>query len=267
MAAKVLRMNLKTARHIVRIYEATGRVDALPRGGRKIGSCKFDEEMRQALIAFVDANPLATLKALRTKLSAQLPNKPPVTIKTLARALEGALYTFKIATKNTDIRLSANSQGVIEKRREYALLMTELQQDTVVVYIDETGYNLWTRRSQGWSRRGQPVRRRCPTQRGPNLSICLAVSSALGLVKSEFFRGGQTKERFQHFVNDLVEQVVPQIGNARVVIVCDGPTFHRGVAVPEQHRHQFELHLLPAYSPFLNPCEMAHSAVKASIKL
>lgn len=102
-ASRILGIKLKTARHIVRCFEETGRTDALPRGGRKDARCKMDEEMRQELTNIVDANPFATLNIMREQLMERLPNKPAVSIATVARALEGSLYTFKIGTKDADV--------------------------------------------------------------------------------------------------------------------------------------------------------------------
>ena len=266
LASNVLGIKAKTAEHIIHVYDTTGRSDALPRGGRRQELCKIDDEMRHALAEIVDSNPFATLTRMRQRLHEQLPDKPMISINTIGRALRGMLYTLKIGSKEADIRMHANSEEVINKRREFAQFMTDLPPNATVIYVDETGYNLWTRRTQGRSPRGQAVLRQCTTQRGPNMSLCLAISSAVGLVKGTIFNGGQTRQRFQQFVTELVQTASQQIGDVPVVIVCDGPTFHRGIVVPEEHRGQFSIQLLPPYSPFLNPCEMAHSAVKAVIK-
>ena len=119
---------------------------------------------------------------MQRKLTLELPQKPAISESTIARAMNSMLISLKVATKDADVRLAANTQDVIQARRDYAMMMTGLPVNDLAVFINETGYNLWTRRTQGRARVGQPVRRTVVTQRGPNMTMCLAVSSELGIV-------------------------------------------------------------------------------------
>ena len=73
------------------------------------------------------------------------------------------MYTVKLTTKGTDVRSRTNSQENIEARREYAEFVLNLDPAVRLVFLDETGFNLWTTRSQGRSLKGEEVRRRVTT--------------------------------------------------------------------------------------------------------
>ena len=57
-------------------------------------------------------------------------------------------------------------------------------------FIDEFGINIHTRRNQGRSKKGDRVYRRLSGQRGPNITVCIAVSNHQGLVYYQVFAGG-----------------------------------------------------------------------------
>lgn len=82
----------------------------------------------------------------------ELPLKPQVADCTIARMLDGALYTSKLVR---DVPPQRNSQHVLDARFEYA---TWLLQEGVArprIYVDECGFNIWTRRSMGRSPSGK----------------------------------------------------------------------------------------------------------------
>lgn len=180
--------------------------------------------------------------------------------------LQGMLYTLKLVTKGSDTRASCNLPENIEARREYANFMLHLDASVHIVYLDETGFNLWLRRSQGRAIRGRPVKRTVTTQRGPNVTVCMAICAEFGLVHSTVQRGGQTLVRFQEFINFLAERCNELDADGSWLVVMDGPHFHRGARVPEQLQEKISIRILPPYSPFLNPSELANSALKARIK-
>lgn len=136
--------------------------------------------------------------------------------------LHGLLYTVKLGTKGTDVRLSTNSATNIEARRDYAEFMLHHDPRVRTVFVDETGFNLWARRSQGRAMLGRPVKRRVTTQRGPNVTVCLAIAAEFGLVHCVVQRGGQTIPRFQDFVNELCERCTELAPDNEWLIVTDG---------------------------------------------
>lgn len=171
-----------------------------------------------------------------------------------------------MALKGTDVRLRTNADENVAARHEYATGMLNLDHNVRTVFLDETGFNLWTRRSQGRALKGQAVRRIVTTQRGPNVTVCMAISAEFGLLEADVFRGGQTRQCFGEFVNRLAQRCHDADPNSSWLIVMDGPNFHRGVTLPQELQHQIRIQFLPPYSPFLNPSELANSALKAVIR-
>lgn len=165
------------------------------------------------------------------------------------------------------MRLATNSEANIQARREYAEFMLQLGQNVRTVFPDETGFNLWLRRSQGRSFRGRPVKRTVTTQRGPNVTVCMAISADFGLVSYTVQRGGQTGARFQDFLSQLAERCFELDQESEWLILMDGPNFHRAARVPDQLQHRVSIRILPPYSPFLNAAELANSALKSAIKM
>ena len=199
--ADTLGIKHSTARSIVATYLRTGRREKLAKGGAKNG--KIDDEMRQELMRLIEDNPLLTLLQMKNDLAASLPNKPPISTSTIARALDGMLITIKLAEDVPDQR---NAQRVIDARHEYA---TWFLRDAVLghcVFIDECGYNIWTRRSFGRAPRGEPARRVVNGQRGHNCNVTFAVSGEVGLVAHTIRMETTTRESFENFLAITVQQ-------------------------------------------------------------
>ena len=107
--------------------------------------------MRVHLREIIEDNPLVTLEQMKRSLRENLPEKPEVSTSTIARALDGMLLTLKLAEDVPDAR---NSPRILDQRVEYAEWFLHEGVISHCVYIDETGYNIWTRRSQGRAPRG-----------------------------------------------------------------------------------------------------------------
>ena len=135
-----------------------------------------------------------------------------------------------------------------------------------LVYLDETGYNVWTRRSQGRSRIGHPARREVHTQRGTNVMCTLAISPEIGLLHYRIKQERVTSSTFQEFFEELLRQVhMTWPPDEPVYVIMDNARPHKRVSVPDDFPN-VHVKFLPAYSPFLNPTEHAHSAFKAAVK-
>lgn len=265
-AARILQLSKSSAHRIVKQHRDEGRVNALPRGGRKDANTKVDDETRQFIENEIEQNPFLTLTDMASLVNNHFPNKPPITYRTVDRVLQGLLYTVKLATKGTDVRQKTNSAESVAARREYAQFILDLDPAGRLVFLDETGFNLWTRRSQGRSVKGRAVRRAVTTQRGPNVTVCMATAAEFGLVHATVFRGGQNNDRFQNFIDDLCDRCQTLDAASNWVVVMDGPYFHRAARIPPHLQDRISIRILPPYSPFLNPVELANSSLKAHIK-
>ena len=118
---------------------------------------------------------------------------------------------------------------------------------------------MWTARTQGRAPRGDRAITIVNSQRGRNLSICLAISQELGLVHFALVEGGFRNEHFAGFLSEI-----DQLVEGDFVVLFDGARAHLNVPVMS-NGHDFRF--LPPYSPFINPAERAGSALKAALKL
>ena len=151
VVADTLGVNRSTARGIVARFLRENIVDERPRGGRN--NVKVKEEMRQCLEEILEENPMLTLEAINRKLREELPDRPHVHVRTVAKHLDGMLYTLKLAHT---VPADRNRADVIQRRNEYPHWFLEEANLNHTVFIDECGFNIWTSRSQGRSRQSLP---------------------------------------------------------------------------------------------------------------
>ena len=137
VVADTLGVNRSTARGIVARFIRENRVDERPRGGRN--NVKVNEEMRQCLEAILEENPMLTLEAINRKLREELPDRPHVHVRTVAKHLDGMLYTLKLAHT---VPADRNRADVIQRRNEYAHWFLEEANLNHTVFIDECGFNI-----------------------------------------------------------------------------------------------------------------------------
>ena len=261
--ADVLGINRDTARSVIRVWREEGRVERLPRGGPR--NRRVDEEMVATILEIAREEPFSTLTAIKEKLQVRLPHKPRVHISTIARHLENMLISLKIAGKDADVPHRRNTPTTKETRHQYAIWLTSLPVNHHVVYIDECGINLFTRRSQGRAPVGQPVRQRIVGARMANINLIMAINSDMGLVLYDLQQRTVNHERYQTFIDNLINNEAAHRFQGSVHIVHDGARPHLRTSVPEEHSPRFFIHTLPPYSPFLNPVEQAHSCFKAAV--
>ena len=253
--AASLGINRRTAHGIITTFVRTGRRQQLTRGGstRRV----FTEEMREALVQFVEDKPTATLNEMRVKLLELFPHSP-VSNTTISRNLDASLITLKLLRTTPT---SWNMAEVKEERHAFAEWMVAAGIHKNLIFVDECGYNLWTARTQGRSARGARAVRVACSQRGQNLTLCLAVSPSYGLVHHMLLTGGMSKDRFSDFVGELSQLLHEE---ARVCVIYDNAPPHRDP--PGLQKDDHEQRALPRYSPFLNIAENAISALKSAVK-
>ena len=261
--ADTLGINRSTARTIIGTFLHEGRRDQLPKGGAK--NRKIYDDMRTTLERLLDENPLMTMVQMKQQLQARLPHKPTVSTSTIARTLNGMLITRKLAEDVPDQR---NAARVLDARRDYANWFLRDGVLGNVVYIDETGYNIWTRRSQRRAPRGEPARRVVHHQRGKQVNITFAISDEVALVNHRISSETVTRETFEDFLASTVyecRRLYPEDEQIYFIYMYDNARLHVRAQLPPDAEH-FVIKRLPPYSPFLNPTEMAHSAFKAGVK-
>ena len=259
--ADTLGIKHSTARSIIGIYLRDGRRNKLPKGGPV--NQKIDDDMRNALQRYLDENPLLTLRELNAKLRADLPNKPFVTTSTIARTLDGMLITLKLAE---DVPEQRNSPRILDARVDFANWFLQVGVLGHTVFIDETGYNVWIRRSYGRAPCEVPARRVVHGQRGKQVNITFAISAEVGLVAHRISSEIVTRATFEEFLATTVQECgVLFPANERIYLIYDNARPHIRAQLPPDAEN-FIIKMLPPYSPFLNPTEMARSDFKAGVK-
>ena len=90
--------------------------------------------MRPCLEEILSENPMLTLEAINVELRERLPDRPAVHARTIAKHLDGMLYTLKLAHR---VQAERNRADVIERRNEYAHWFLEEANLHHPVFIDE----------------------------------------------------------------------------------------------------------------------------------
>jgi transposase len=93
LVADTLGVNRSTARGIVARFIKEGRIHELPRCSRN--NIRVDEEMRDCLEQIINDNCVLTLVQINRELRRRLPHKPEIHESTVARTLNGMLFTLK----------------------------------------------------------------------------------------------------------------------------------------------------------------------------
>lgn len=259
LLADQLGINRSTARSIVSTAMRQDDPELIvnkPRGGpRRI---KVDDEMREVVEEILGGNPAITLRDLNAEVRRRLPHKPHITEAHLGRVCRGMFFTLK---KLEAAPIDRNREDVKEERLSYATWFLEVANSSPrIVYIDESGFNVWTQRTRGRARIGQRAVRTVHGQRGENLTLILAVSPQNGVEKHSFHVGGTTAAKFREFFASLEDAVGQQ---THCIFVLDNAPCHRAIE-PTSANHV--VRFLPAYSPMLTPVENAFSAWKWTVK-
>ena len=99
------------------------------------------------------------------------------------------------------------------------------------IYIDESGFNLWLKRSYGRSNAGERCFRTQHGRRGKNISLCMAISVD-GIVHHQIRQGAFNNNKF----NDFLCELDALLGEERAFLIMDNCRIHYGLrGLSEQH--------------------------------
>nr|CAI5868543.1 unnamed protein product [Callosobruchus analis] len=145
--------------------------------------------------------------------------------RTIGNYLDGRLFTMKQVHKQP---ISMNSEGNKRKRAEYVTALNRyIELGKQIVWIDETNFNLFCRRTRGRSRVGVRAVQHLPAARGPNVHLIGAISPA-EVVTMERRRGSFSSDSANIWITNLLQRW-QDMGNelGDLVIVCDNAPCHK----------------------------------------
>lgn len=248
---RLLNINKGTIKNILYRYNKTGSISSGKIGGYK--KKLINEEMGDALLAEIDKHPDITLEEMKMLLSEKNCN---VSCGTISNFLKNKFYTFK---KLKYSNVEKNSDRVKELRREYATnMLRNSVRSKQCVYIDETYCNIWTQKLKGRAARGQSAYLQVPSQRGPNISILMAIGKK-GPIHFEVREGSVTQPIYQKFICDLSIILKAELH----YLIHDNASIHNNVLTTADCHKIWNL---PPYSPFLNPIENYFSKIKSKLR-
>ena len=132
-------------------------------------------------------------------------------------------------------------------------------------FVVEFGVNFHMRRTQGRAAKSDVVYRKVSAQKGPNVTICCAVSTE-GLLNYQVIQGGMMKEFLKNFLKVLCGNIFLDEGNdADEFRTFDNAPDHRGTKDMDLSEI-VPLKRLPKYSRFLTLVEAAILCWKAAMK-
>jgi transposase len=192
-------------------------------------------------------------------------------IESSTSAIDRALKKLSIMWKTVlPIPVDWNTVEVIHARQMFVgnTLVPFLLRPKV--YIDESGFNLHTRRTKGRAIAGQPATITL-MPKGHRISLIAALGQQ-GIVHHTLINSlgdrkrGVNAEDFRSFILDLA----PKIARNSVLILDNAKIHHAETLQPLwqmlRQTYGIEHIFLPPYSPFLNPIEYAFDFIKTLVK-
>lgn len=253
--AGTLNVNYKTAYGWI----SSGRELPHKKGGKK--PKLLQNEQVDIIMGWLEENCTLTLKQIKDKIN----NEFQIEIGTTAigNYLEGRLFTLKQVHKQP---VNMNSHENKIRRAEYVRLLNGyIQEGKQIVWIDETNFNLFCRRTRGRSKTGNRAIQLLPASRGPNIHLIGGISAA-GVVLIERRRGSFNSQAANRWLESLMISW-ENAGNRLhdLVIVCDNAPCHSRLEEVTNNTPVILLRLAP-YSPMLNPIETIWSKIKCYVK-
>lgn len=250
--ASDLRIKKSTLSVWIKEYRESQKVTKSSRGGCRHVS--LTQDIKDDLERLIEDDCTITLQSMIEKLSLT------VHPSTVWRWLKSMNMTFKLARP---IPQSRNCESVKIERKAYAEWYTNVSIDRRyqnLIFVDESPFTLHMIRNHGRALRGETPNPVVRNSRGDNVTMILAVS-AISVVHCEAIFGSVDHVVFQTFLAKL-EDV---LGEGDYTIVMDNVRFHHS-NMEFYDDYNYEIHYLPRYSPFLNPCEEVFSEIKSKIR-
>lgn len=255
LLAASMGVNYKTAYSWV----LSGKNNIERRGSKKPKSLTNDEI--NEMITWLEESPTITLKSLKAKVFTNF--RKHVSVTTVGNYLNGKLFTFKSLHYQP---CAMNNIINKTKRAEYVHKLNEfIRMEKHVVWVDETNFNLFCRRTRGRAVSGSRAVLQLPTSKGPNVHVIGAIST-YGVLTMDRRRGAFRSSNANEWMREVFQKW-RHLGNSLedLVVVCDNAPAHCKLEEVFVGTGATLLRLAP-YSPMLNPIENIWSKLKNYVK-
>jgi len=199
----------------------------------------------------LDENCALTLHNLIDKVSDEF--QVLVCAATMHRAIGRFRYSLKIIQ---NIAIAADSPVNEALRLDFARWYLKVAlTGRKIIFIDEVGFQLNMRVSQGRSPIGIRAENRVPAIRTRKMNVMAAIHDT-GMTLFSILQANSNVRECAHFIDDLAAARDRLQIPADAIIVLDNLRFHHNAVVIEMlELRGFEYKLLPPYSPFFNGIE------------
>ena len=260
-AANLLEINYNSAKGIIKVFKDEERIEVKRKGGSK--QKLLSEEITNKIEEYIEVNSCITLISIQKKILETF--NVTCCIETVRRAIVDMKITRKLCTRTLE---KVNNPEILEKRKLYAsnFLTNSPENDSKIIFIDESGFNLHLRPSFGRSPIGKRSSVYVPTNRGANVSL-LAAMNGTEYVHHKIFTGSVNSERFITFLREL--EVILEDRNllCNSWVIMDNARIHNSNLVKDFYTtSRIHAVFLSPYSYMLNPIEFSFSKIKSIIR-
>ena len=254
--AQIIGINERTANEWIR--KSTMGETTKKKGGAL--HCKKRPDILQALIRTIENDATVTLSALSQKVQHEFGIR--VCKSTVKNWLDGQLLSVK---KLRPHPVTMNSMENKNLRSNYVeQVFQDRSQGRTIIWLDETNFNLFCKRTEGRSRIGTRANVIQPSCRGSNLH-CIAAMTSTRMLRFTIKRGSYNAELCKTWIRELIDSCANE-GISRPTIVLDNAPAHARVESVIEEGDDVKILRLAPYSFLLNPIELYWSSFKAEVK-
>lgn len=251
--ASLINMSQRAVQSYIRDHESLDpNVPWMPLEENRGKKNKATKEARKdKIVSILDNDCTLTQKQMADELPAELKCSP--------RSIASILRELGVSRKKLRrVPIERNTPRTINLRKLYAQGVVR-KPNSVLYFLDETGFNLHTGPRCGYAFRGLTPTTQQPGNRGPNRSV-LACIGIRGLVKWEVKKGAYNGESLAAFLDELC----PNLQSNAILIMDNAQCHHAEVVKTTLARHGIAYKFLHPYSPQLNPIEEFFSMLKSN---
>lgn len=254
VVASVLKVSVTLVRKITGQIAAGTAVYSVAYKKREYRASENAIDLQARILNIIESDNSLNLHGVSDILRSQGIHKSHVTV---SRCLKKLRITRKVLTKVPEDR---NSQRVIDLRYNYGRMMENVRLDKLV-FLDETGFNLHSSKTYGYSLINTKAVMTVPTNRGQNISVLAAISTNQ-IICHKICQGAFNGDLLKEFINVQLAEYFDL--NPGSTLVMDNCRFHhRNDVLALLTEKGINYKFLPPYSPMLNPIEEVFSVLKA----